>query len=87
MYSNYHLSFDIINNLLRERLGDMKILPEKSLWALAVGNMIFYHGEYISISLPQTCNEFLTVMYATKPYLDPCCYISTKQQDLVPSKK
>lgn len=76
MYSNYHLSFDIINNLLRERSGDMKILPEKSLWALAVGNMIFYHGEYIFISLSQACNKCLTVMFATKPYPDPCCFIN-----------
>lgn len=78
MYSNYHLSFDIINNLLRERARDMKILPEKShfLWALALGNMIFYHGTYIFISLSQSCNKFLTVMFATKPYPDPCCYIN-----------
>lgn len=76
MYSNYHLSFDMINNLLRERSGDMKILPEKSLWALAVGNMIFYRGEYIFISLPQSCNKCLTIMFATKPYPDPCCYIN-----------
>lgn len=76
MYSNYHLSFDMINNLLRERSGDMKILPEKSLWALAVGNMIFYRGEYIFISLSQSCKKCITVMFATKPYRDPCCYIN-----------
>lgn len=89
MYSNYHLLFDIINNLLRERSRDMKILPEKShfLWALALGNMIFYHGEYIFISLSHSCNKCITFMFATMPYPDPCCFINHSTISQVPSKK